>query len=253
MLNDHTKELIHRALDDDLSATERAELGTLLAESEEARNFSQELEALGSLLNSVERLEPPQDLMNEISRQVQLPRPRRWFTGAAGWMQGRPVSYGIAAAAGLLAAVGYYEFTPGARDATDYGALVGTLARGNGVNGVIQLSFLDIDTPAVQGKVVLSGSNELKLLRFDVESQSPVEFEVGLGGSGFSLSGFAQESKNGTDNIEFSGGRFRLNNSGTQRFTVVLRDQADTGQASGGIVVSVHQGGEAVYQGVLSL
>ena len=69
----------------------------------------------------------------------------------------------------------------------------------------------------------------------------------------FSFSGFAQESEDGSDNIEFSQGRFRLNNSGAQRFTVVLRDELAAEQAGGGIVVSVHQGGEAVYQGVLSL
>ncbi len=253
MLNDHSLELINRALDGEITGSERAELETLLEQSEEARLYHQELIGLNDLLAAVPAVEPPQALKDRIYTQILLPRPRRWFTWSAAWMQGNPVTYGIAAAAGLLAAVGYYELAPGARGVTDYSSLVGTLARGNGVNGIVELSFLDIDIPSVQGKVVLSGGEDLKLLRFDVESRAPVEFEVGLGGSGYTFGGFAQEDDHGAQDLGYSGGRFRVSNSGPQRFTVILRDDSASPAVSSGIVVSVTQGGEAVYQGVLSL
>jgi hypothetical protein len=166
-------------------------------------------------------------------------------------MQGKPVSHGMAAAAGLMAAVAIYELGP-VTD-TDYAALVGTLARGEGLNGVVQLSYLDIDLPAVHGRVLLSGSDDLKLLRFDVASDAQVEFEVLLGGSGLTFGGFAQEAEAGTDNFSYSEGNLSVSNFGPQRFTVILRDVSAEAAESGGIVVSVSQEGEALYQGVLSL
>jgi hypothetical protein len=251
MLHEHTKDLINRAVDRELSEPEKAEFNALLADSQEARSYSDGLTGLVSLLERVPLVEPPGNLQRRILNHIQLPRPQRWFTWSAAWMQGKPVSHGMAAAAGLMAAVAIYELGP-VTD-TDYAALVGTLARGEGLNGVVQLSYLDIDLPAVHGRVLLSGSDDLKLLRFDVASDAQVEFEVLLGGSGLTFGGFAQEAEAGTDNFSYSEGNLSVSNFGPQRFTVILRDVSAEAAESGGIVVSVSQEGEALYQGVLSL
>jgi hypothetical protein len=253
MLENHAKELINRAIDGDLSESEQTERQALLEGSEEARAYSEDMAGLANLLAEVEPLEPPVDLQGRILRNIQLPRPKRWFTSAAGWMQGRPISYGIAAAAGLLVAVAFYELSPRQSMDDDIASLVGTVARGNGDRGMIQLSFLDIDLPAVHGKVLLSGKNDLKLLRFDVASDAAVEFEVALAGSGLAFGGFAQEAEAGSDNFSFSGSSFSVTNQGEKRFTVILRDESAEGAVNGGIVVSVSRQGEDLYRGVLSL
>lgn len=252
MLDDRARELINKAVDGVISESERAEHDAILAGSGEARAYSAELRQLADTLASVPALEPPDLLQRQILQQVRLPRPRRWFTWSAAWMQGNPVPYGIAAAAGLLVAVAYYEMAPGPGPITDYSSLVGTLARGEGLRGAVQLSYLDIDLPGVQGKVLLSGSDDLKLLRFNVASEAPVEFQVSLSGSGLVFGGFAHEAEPGSDNFMYADGKLSVVNQGSQRFTVILRDTA-TSHSGGGIVVSVSRSGESVYQGVLSL
>jgi hypothetical protein len=163
------------------------------------------------------------------------------------------MSYGMAAAAGLLVAVSFYELAPRSGMEDDLSSLVGTLARGYGQNGLVQLSSLNIDLPAVQGRVLLSGKDPLKLLRFDIDSDTPVEFEVALAGSGLAFGGFAQETDAGNDNFNLSDSSFSVVNQGEKRFTVILRDSVADGAVNGGIVVSVTREGEALYQGVLKL
>lgn len=252
MLDDRARTLINKAIDGEISDSERAEHDALLAESDEARVFSGEMAELNDFLASLPSIDPPDLLQRQILQRVQLPRPRRWFTWSAGWMQGKPISYGIAAAAGLLAAVAWYELAPGGPiPASDYSSLVGTLARGEGLRGVVQLSYLDIDLPAVRGKVLLSGSDDLKLLRFNVASQAPVEYQVSLSGSGLVFGGFAHEAEPGSDNFMYSDGKLSVVNEGAQRFTVILKDTTEAA-AAGGVVVTVTQDGESLYQGVLS-
>lgn len=253
MLNEQAKDLINRAIDQELSETERGTYESLVAGSEEARSYSEAMAQITGLLERMPDVDPPPSLQRNIISQIQLPRPRAWFTFSAGWMQGRPVSYGIAAAAGLLVAVAFFELSPSVRSEPDLSMMVGTLARGNGLRGVVEMSYLDIDLPAVRGKVSLRGSGDLRLLRFDVDSDTPVDFEVGLAGSGLSFGGFAQEAEVGTDNLLLSHGKFSVSNLGPQQFTVILRDTAVDGAAKGGIVVSVSREGEPLYQGVLSL
>lgn len=251
MFDEHARDLINRAIDGEISEPEQANYKALIGASPEARSYSEELVQLASLLERLPAVEPPAQLQRNILSHIHLPRPHRWFTWSAAWMQGKPMSYGIAAAAGLLATVAIYELGP--ESDTDYASLVGTLARGEGLEGVVQLSYLDIDLPNVHGRVYLSGSDDLKLLRFDVASDAEVQFEVGLSGSGLTFGGFAQEAEVGTDNFRYSKDNLSVSNLGAQRFTVILRDASAEAAASGGIVVSVSQEGEDLYQGVLSL
>jgi hypothetical protein len=235
-----------------LSEAEHAEYTATLAASPEARQYSDDLSELFDQLASTPAVEPPSDLEHQILKGINLPRPRAWFTRSAGWMQGKPVSYAVAAAAGLLVAVGFYELTPGTTSRMDLSSLVGTLSRGNDLQGVVQLSMLNINLPEVQGKVLLSGDNGLKLLRFDVNSPQSVDIEVSLQGSGLAFGGFAREADAGADDFSFSNGDIRLSNIGPQRFSVILRDVATTGATPGSIEVSVTQQGNALFQGVLS-
>ena len=252
MLNEHQINLINSDIDGEISGDEAAELSALLLESAEARKLHEDLSSLDRMLGAVPEAELPEQLEGLIFRQVDLPRRHRWFTPFAGWMQGNPIPYG-AAAAGVLATVLVYELGSGPAGTGDYSDLVGTLARGNGIEGAIQLSYLDIDLPVVQGRVKLTGSGDLKLLRFDVDSEDAVDFEVGLEGSGLKFGGFAQAEGGEDENLGFANGKFRVSNTGAQQFTVILRDIPEQQGPAGGIVVSVSQAGEPLYQGVLSL
>ena len=252
-VNDRTIEMVNRSIDGELSESELIECEALLADSDEARAYKQEISDLVELLHSTPSVEPPEELQHDILSQIVLPLPHKWFTWTAGWMRGRPVSYGLAVAAGLLATVAFYELSPATTSSGDLSNMVGTLARGNGPTNIIQLSFLDIDVPGVQGRVQLRGSGDLKLLQFDVNSNQAVDFVVSLAGSGLSFGGFAREAEGVDDSFNYSQGSFSVASLGAKKFTVILTDASSEDTGNGGIVVSVKQEGEDVYQGVLSL
>ncbi len=252
MLNDHAKDLINRAIDGELSDAERDECLALLDDSEAAREYRDEFSRLNDILAQVPSLEPPEELRRRIIGQIQLPRPRKWFTLMAGWMQGRPVSYGIAAGAGLLVAVAVYELAPAPRDASEYSSLVGTLARGSDLEGVVPLGSLDIEHDSVRGRVVLSGNDAMQLLRFDVNSESPVEIAVDLAGAGLAFDGFAQEDEGDLGQVALSERQLRVSNLGARRFTVILHETSGAAKAESGIAVSVSREGEILFQDVLT-
>jgi hypothetical protein len=121
------------------------------------------------------------------------------------------------------------------------------------LQGVVELDYLDIEVPGVEGRVSLSGSDDLRLLRFDVKSTDKAEFRIDLGNSGLSFGGFAQEAEEGTDDFRYSGSSLTVSNAGPQRFTLILKDVSADGGASGEIVISLSQQGEALYLGALRL
>lgn len=252
MLDDRVKDLINREIDGELSDSERARCMTLLGESEAAREYRAELSRLNELLAQVPSLELPEDLRHRIATQIELPRPRKWFTHMAGWMQGRPMSHGIAAAAGLLVATAIYELAPAPNGAPDYSSLVGTLAQGIGLESVDQLGFLDVEHDAVDGRVVFSGNDDLKLLRFEVNSDSPVDIEVDLAGTGLAFGGFAHEGESVPGQVAYTEGRVKVASLGTRRFTVVLHQTPDAAKAEEGIAVSISREGEILFQDVLA-
>lgn len=253
MLSNHAQDLINRALDGELSESEQAEFQALLSQSEQARKYSDELSLLAHRLAATPPVEPPDSLERDILSKIELPRPRKWFTRMAGWMQGRPISYGIAAAAGLLVTVAYYEMGPSRHSATDYSSLVGTLSRADGLRGVVQLDALEINSPAVQGNVTLSGKDDLRLLRFDIDSSVPVNVAINFEGTGLDIGGVARQSHGGSENLTFSDGNLTVAALGKQQFTVVLKSDGGEAMNPGGIAVSVSRDGEAVYEGVLNL
>lgn len=252
MLDDRAKDLINREIDGELSDSERARCMTLLGQSEAAREYRTELSRLNELLAQVPSRELPEELRHRIVTQIELPRPRKWFTHMAGWMQGRPVSHGIAAAAGLLVAVAVYELGPTPHGAPDFSSLVGTLARGNGLESVDQLGSLDVEHDAVDGRVVFSGNDDLKLLRFEVSSESTVDIEIDLAGTGLIFGGFAHEGESVPGQVAYSEERVRLASLGTRRFTVVLHQTPDAAEVEEGIAVSISREGKILFQDVLA-
>lgn len=251
-VNKRTIDMINRSLDGELSESEQAEFDAILAGSDDARTYSEELSGLVSYIESTPAAEPPQDLQRKILTQIELPRPRKWFTWAAGWMQGRPVSYGVAAGAGLLAAVAFYELAPPSSSPADLSNLVGTLSRNNGEVNLAELSALDIDAPGLQGKVQLRGNGNLRFLQLDVDSNETNEFHVSLAGSGLAFGGLAHQASGGNDSFDYSKGNLSVSNSGATRFTVILTESSRKSTGSGEVVVSITRGGEEVYRGELA-
>lgn len=251
-VDERTIDLVNRSLDGELPDAEKAECEALLAESEEARAYSEEISGVITLLESTPAEEPPAQLQRDILTKIELPRPRKWFTWAAGWMAGRPVSYGMAAGAGLLAAVAFYELSPPASTSADLSGLVGTLSRDNGQVNASELSALDIDAPGVQGQASLRGEGDLKFLRLDVDSEQTNEFHIRLAGSGLAFGGFAHPDVGGKEQFSYADGNFSVRNSGATSFTVILTGHLGESAGKGEVVLSITRQGEGIYRGALS-
>jgi len=246
MLDARTTDLVNRSLDESLSAAEQQELDSLLADSSEARELRDGLSGVASLLASTPPAEPPLDLESRILRGVSLPPRRAWFTWSAGWMQGKAVSYAAGAAAGLVAAIAFYELSP---KPVDLSSLVGTITYVEHSEGPDDIAELQIDRPAVVGRVNVDAREDYTILRFDVDSDERVDFEIQLGDSHYEFGGFAQEPSSQAAEVNLSGSGLVISNRGPQSFAIILRDVRGANTSQGGIKVSVKQGGESLFEG----
>lgn len=258
MLDERARELINGAADGELTAEEQRKLEAILAESPEAAAFSAELARLVRQLEALPPLEPPEQLTQRILRRVELPARGSRFAWQSVWPQARPVGFGLAFAAGLLAAVAVYELVPAPSSQLDWSTLVGTLARDKPGDDGGRIDSLAIDVAAVRGTVLLStarNAGNLMILRFDLESPGPLEVDVGLAGSGLAVSGFVQSGGGpgmGLETLAASADAVRVVNAGGQRFALFLKPRPNWSGQAEDIRIEVLQEGELKYQGFLS-
>lgn len=253
-VNEHTIDLINRSLDGDLSGPEQAELDSILANSGEAVAFRNELSGLSDFLASAPSLEPPPDLERKILKQVKLPQPKKWFTFTAGWMQGRPVTYGMGAAIGLLAAVAFYELTPSVSSSQDLTNLVGTMAAGDRRGNPAVIASLEIAEPAVSGTVQLVEKGDMLFLEVDIESQTATELHSQFKDTGLVFEGFANEADEDVEGFLYSRGNFSMASSRKKKFSIVFSAPVTVETMAGSeiqILISEDRG--VLYRGAFNL
>ncbi len=242
--NDRIAELIQADIDGVLASSDRAELTAALESSAEARGFHDELARLVKLMAETPDVDPPWGLRRRIIDSIKLPdRPP-----LSGWF--RPVSYGLAVAAGVLLAVGVAKITP--QDAEDVSSLVGTMVSQAQDLPRPTTSELAIDVPAVKGQVRLKSLNSAWAVEFDLQSADAVDIAIDLAGTGLSFGGYAGQDENaGIKNFEVSGEKVRVTNQGSHQFVLFLRRVPEGSAGSQQIGIAVNQQGETVYRGLL--
>ena len=253
-VNEHTIDLINRSLDGELSDSEQAELDSILASSEDAKAYRDELSGLAELLENTPPAEPPEYLERDILNGVQLPQPRKWFTHAAGWMQGRPVSHGIAAAAGLLVAVAFYEMAPSVSSPQDLSDLVGTMSGGERGSDSSAIAGLNIEEAAVGGSIRLVEKGDMLFLEVDIESQTPTELHAQFKDTGLVFEGFANEADESVEGFLYSRGNFSIASTRKKKFSVILSATEPVEAMAGReiqILISENRG--VLYRGSFSL
>lgn len=253
MLDERAAELIQADIDGELTGREHVELRSVLAASEEARRFRDEMRQITRLLEQLPPLEPPAGLAERVARRAELPpRPRGWLavlTDAA-WFQ--PASYGLAMAAGVLLAVGFMRLQPAGPG--DIENLAGSMVRhGQPVSvGEAATSALAIESADVIGSVALKPlGNAAWAMEFELDSAAPVELKLFLGGSGMRFGGLADPAT-GMEAIEVSQGEVRMTTQGRRQFVVFLRhsDGPDAGVQA--IRIEVSRQDETLFQGFLA-
>lgn len=246
MINERTTELIQADVDGELGSENRAELEAALAASEEARKLRDDLGRVAHLMSTAPAPDLPWGFHRRLLDAIMLPKRPRLSLFASIWTG--PASYGLAVAAGVLIAVGISRFAPQGQENME--DLVGTMVvQGDDLPGAPS-SVLQIDVPAVSGRVQLKQMDQAWVLEFDLESREAVELDVELGEGGLTFGGFATQDS-AVENFAVSGGNVRLMNQGNHGFVLFLREGSDLAASPKRIGVAVSHHGNNVFRGVL--
>lgn len=119
--------LLQGALDNSLTADERARLARLLSESPEARARAAELDALAGLIESLGPADAPADLVDNVLAQISHRPHVRHATFQRGIAVNKKILFGLAAAAAIVLAVITYNSNPPATVGTE--ATIGAAQR----------------------------------------------------------------------------------------------------------------------------
>jgi hypothetical protein len=231
-------ELIQAEIDGEIDDAGKAELETLLAESEEGRAVYEELETLCRSLDGMPSMDPPPHLKHMLLNQAPvkaLPRPEPGLLQRA--FSGPLLGYAGVFAAGVaitLALVDSAQISRGAFD--DVTGLVGTIADSEFL--VPGHGTVSVDESEVAGTVTLRSAGPILIVDLDLAAKQPIEIVAGYSDKTIWFNGFAQLESTGTNvaaeadtvTLEMEGKRryaFYLNNPGMRPATIDLRFMAN--------------------------
>ncbi|NND43932.1 MAG: hypothetical protein HKN58_01315 [Xanthomonadales bacterium] len=250
MINERTIELINGGLDGELNERQREELESALRESEGAQAFKAELEALDRVLAEQEPLDLPAGLHESTMSRISLPQPTfTWPRLAAipGFMR-----YGLTAAAGLLLAVGLYEFRPGSLGEGEVENMVGTIMKGDRGTPNVTLDTFSFDLGELSSSVNLVQRDDALVLDVTLMSAEPIELTVDFTSDGLMFDAIAQMQSD-LKSIEFADQAIQVTGHGQQHFAVLLhRDDAQPVNEEARIGLRFLSNGELVKEGTLS-
>ena len=254
MLDQRSIDLINAGIDGELGPEEQRELKAILESSPEAVTFRVELLELNNAFRNMPELNPPPALARNILDQVKLPA-RQTLFNLPGFLTGlNPVAGGLAFAAGLLLAVGFYE--TGSRKVTqqDTVNMVGTMVASDQVMSPGQGDRLVLDLDGLSGAFSLNVSENGQVLEFDLDSSQVVEIELDFEKAGLVVSGFAQDDRGDgsyIDTLELLGGTMRVVNQGRHHFVVFLRQMPGSQNQGKDLRIGISRDGEQVYEDTL--
>lgn len=253
MLEERVMYLINAEIDGALEPGERAELDAILEASAEARTVRAELRKLATLLDGMPEQAPPADLADRILEQLSPPARRPAFSLADLFSKFEPVPAAAAFAAGLLAAVGFYEMSARENSASDLANMVGTMVTDRQAPAVASKDSLNISAPGVSGTVSLGVQGDVLVLNVVLESAQQTEILIALAEAGLGFGGIAHAAAGNAaeESYEVSGGALRVMNQGRQAYSVFLLQKAQRNDRGRQISIGVSSGGQAIYQGVL--
>jgi len=227
MINERTMELINADIDGELASADKAELEGILESSAEARAFKAELIKLNNLMSNLPEQTPPADLSNQILGNIRLPSQKSSFSLSGLFAAFQPATAGVAFAAGLLLAIGFYEVSTDRIGSDDPTSMVGSMLASQHDGPALLKNDMILNGDGFFGTISLRESGGIYILNFNLESELITEVEVGLDETGFAFGGFAEvqgETDSILESVTMSGGALRVVNQGHQQFAVFLRE-----------------------------
>ncbi|MEJ2178780.1 MAG: hypothetical protein P8Y12_12885 [Gammaproteobacteria bacterium] len=188
MISERILELINADMDGELRPEDQSELDAALESSAEARAVRSELQKLSSLMDNLPPQQPPGGLGSRIARNIELPKPESSFSLSSLFSSFQPATAGVAFAAGLLLAAGFYEFSSERAVPGDSASMVGTMIAGKRNAPEFLKNDMQLKGDGFSGTISLRETSGIYILNFD------------------------------------SGGAMRVLNQGHQQFAVFLRE-----------------------------
>ncbi len=244
MIEERTKELIHAAMDGELSGAEMAELEERLEESGEARRYQAGMRELDSFLGQLPPEVMPDGMHEKLTRAVTLPDRLAARPQAAGWPGF--LRYGFAAAAGLLLAVGIYRFGWEATAPGDLDQMVGTMAPGN----VVELDSFSFVSDSVGSSATLERRAGSLVLNVAIDSDEAVEIAIDFSGTALDFEVLAK-TDNDLESFEYTSQAIRVRSRGRQKFAVLLHPDGTEPDRDGAISLEYSSDGRLIQQGTL--
>ena len=251
MLDQHIINLINADLDGELGADEARELKSILDSSSEAVSFKDELLQLNDAIAKLPELDPPARLSRTILDQVQLPARRGLFQFPGFLSDFNPATAGLAFAAGLLMAIGFYQIASQKVSQHDMFSMVGTMVGGEQIRAPGKGDRLTLEMDGLSGTVALNVNDYGQALEFNLESKVAIEIELDFENAGLMLNGFVQDDLGDgslIETLELSGGTMRVVNQGKHHFVVFLKQQPGTNVQGKDIRIGISREGEQVYE-----
>lgn len=276
MIDERLTQMINAAADGELSADDQIELDQQLADSVEARAYHAQLEQMEAALRSIEQIEPPAVLRQQILRRIKLPHASASASASAsdsdpasrpGFVSGllaefgrvpALMRYGVTAAAGLLLAVAFYETTSGSIGGAgaDFHQMAGTMVSRE-VSDALILDSYRSETDRLTSSARLEQHDDSLILDLEFDSEMPVDVRIKLADTGLRIASFVQiPIEAGFETLEFADQTMHLKGRGRRRAAVLLHssDTANPNRGEthvGAITLEFSSNGNVVQQAAL--
>ena len=238
-IDPRTLDLIHAEIDGINSESERARLKDLLAGDAAAREYFARMQRLFETLASVEDLDPPADLRQDIMRSVHAAKTRTEagirLRLRALWPEGRSLlRYGYAFAAGaILGIAGLQWYVMGTAGVLPVALseVAGTMTPLGAPEGSVVLKRIPLDLDDLTGTIFLLRSTGGLALVLDVHTigeTSPVRVALGFDPAEVGFTGFSQADGQ-VRGFSAESGQIALEMLGHHQLTVQLETRKRTG------------------------
>ena len=225
-------ELVNKEIDGLNSPRESEELKVYLQSNAEARELSQDLLKLSTVLSRVEEVDPPHSLTSDILRAVRTSGKRssseptfvRWIKEL---VESRTTfQYAYVFSAGLILGIALYSLVgvhPSTSGVADPSSLSGSIIINSAAYPFTEgpgYQFT-VEAESVSGSIVTKRSENLAVIELDIQSAGQVEVAIQFRPETLRFKGFSQsQPATGSRSVEESS--FRLTTQGNNRYILAF-------------------------------
>lgn len=251
MIDEQTKQLIHRAIDGELTRAEHVELNRILETSAEARQFHHQLSLVAELPKHVPTAEAPEEIKQNVLTEIGQTHQKtirvsqsnpRGIGALIGNIFSPRLAYGLAA--GLVIGVAVSALTlkgpVGHLDPLD---VSGTLVGGKSASALERVDADSFSGGQATGRIAVDVGSGLTYVQVEVQSVLEVTVALDFDSESLVLRAFEQQSPLSSGVIT-GAGQARATHTGNNYYLFVL---GETGKPTSPIALRIESSG-VIYQ-----